>query len=107
MLSFSWTIPIFSKGLKKQLDEDDLYSPLPEHESSMLGDRLEKAWNKELTKKNPSFWRALSRAFFLNFFALSILWFFCEIIKYVERVRTLIFIRIFYIMCYVNFYGLL
>lgn len=85
---FSWTIPIFARGLRKELNEDDLFGPLPEHESGMLGDRLEKAWNKEMILLNPSLWRALCRVFLSNFLMLSILWLIWETIKYVGVVRT-------------------
>ena len=44
---FGWTIPIFFKGYKKELNTDDLYQPLREHKSDGLGDRLCEAWENE------------------------------------------------------------
>lgn len=37
-----WTTRIFIKGYKKDLEVEDLYDPLEEHESGKLGDALEK-----------------------------------------------------------------
>lgn len=45
---FGWTIPIFFKGYKKELNTDDLYQPLKEHKSDGLGHRLCEAWENEL-----------------------------------------------------------
>jgi hypothetical protein len=60
----SWALPLFVKGFKKNLAEEDLYGPLKDHESKLLGDRLENAWIKEEnSRRNPSFWRALIRVF--------------------------------------------
>jgi ATP-binding cassette subfamily C (CFTR/MRP) protein 4 len=61
---FCWALPLFVKGFKKNLAEEDLYGPLKDHESKLLGDRLENAWIKEEnSRRNPSFWRALIRVF--------------------------------------------
>lgn len=38
----TWTIPIFVKGYKNDLNLDDVYQPLTEDRSDDLGDRLEK-----------------------------------------------------------------
>ncbi|CAH1958892.1 unnamed protein product [Acanthoscelides obtectus] len=63
-LFFCWGIPIFYKGWKKDLDEDDLYKPFTEHESESLGDRLEAIWKLErLNKQKPALWRALWKMF--------------------------------------------
>lgn len=42
VLFFAWSIPIFKKGLEKQLDSSDIYEPLEEDCSDQLGNRLER-----------------------------------------------------------------
>lgn len=39
---FAWTVPLFVKGYKKDLDMDDIYRPLHSDRSDGLGDRLER-----------------------------------------------------------------
>ncbi|RZC36351.1 multidrug resistance-associated protein, partial [Asbolus verrucosus] len=59
-----WALPLFVKGFKKDLTEDDLYGPLKVHESRRLGDKLEEAWKKqENSSRNPSLWKALTVVF--------------------------------------------
>ena len=41
-ITFFWTVNLFRKGYRKNLDVDDLYRPLKSDESERLGDRLEK-----------------------------------------------------------------
>lgn len=60
IFTFSWGLPIFYKGWKKELDEDDLYKPLKDHESHRLGDKLEEIWKLEkINSAEPALWRAL------------------------------------------------
>uniref|UniRef100_A0A182YP85 ABC transmembrane type-1 domain-containing protein n=1 Tax=Anopheles stephensi TaxID=30069 RepID=A0A182YP85_ANOST len=65
---FAWTIPIFFKGYKKELNTDDLYQPLREHKSDGLGNRLCEAWENEqkqarLKNRKPKLLRAGFRVF--------------------------------------------
>ncbi|EAL40076.2 AGAP006427-PB [Anopheles gambiae str. PEST] len=65
---FGWTIPIFFKGYKKELNTDDLYQPLREHKSDGLGDRLCEAWENEqkqarMKNRKPKLLRAGFRVF--------------------------------------------
>ncbi|KAJ8918454.1 hypothetical protein NQ315_008151 [Exocentrus adspersus] len=61
---FCYMLPLFAKGLKNELNENDMYGPLKSHVSTDLGDRLEKAWNYEIShRKNPSLWIALLKVF--------------------------------------------
>lgn len=61
---FSWALPIFHKGLSKDLDEEDLYLPFKEHESHRLGDQLEELWKLEkINHKEPVLWSALWKMF--------------------------------------------
>lgn len=63
-ICYSWALPIFHKGLSKELDEEDLYLPFKEHESHRLGDQLEELWKLEkINHKKPELWRALWKMF--------------------------------------------
>lgn len=90
MHSYSWTIPLFTKGLKCELEEEDLFYPSEQSESSVLGKKLEMIWEEELTRFNkPSLWRALIRCFGLEFITLSVIWFFIECLRLVKCYYTL------------------
>ncbi|CAB4055240.1 ABCC4 [Lepeophtheirus salmonis] len=70
---FLWTIPFIRKGQKEDFDVHDLYKTLREDYSRELNDRLEKEWQKELSKVktfsgnyHPSFAKAAIRTFRLQ-----------------------------------------
>lgn len=42
---FRWTLPIFLGGIKKEMEEQDLYEPLAEHAS---GESYQIDWSYEL-----------------------------------------------------------
>ncbi|CAH1180472.1 unnamed protein product [Phaedon cochleariae] len=69
VLFFSYTIPIFRKGMRKTLEVDDLYNPLRKDRSRLLGDALERNWEKEISKPNydPKTSRALLLAVIRTF----------------------------------------
>ncbi|XP_047105893.1 ATP-binding cassette sub-family C member 4-like isoform X1 [Schistocerca piceifrons] len=63
-----WLRKLIWKSYKKGITEDDLYERLEEDCTQDLGDRLEKSWDKELTRakekgKKPNFARALFSVF--------------------------------------------
>ncbi|XP_017004866.2 probable multidrug resistance-associated protein lethal(2)03659 [Drosophila takahashii] len=63
-LCFWYTMPIFRKGSKNTLDENDIYSPLKELKSDNLGDKLSASWDRERKSEGkPSLLRALLRVF--------------------------------------------
>ncbi|KAG5878881.1 hypothetical protein JTB14_005772 [Gonioctena quinquepunctata] len=67
-LFFGYTFPIFKTGYKKKLEVDDLYNPLKSDRSSVLGDNLERNWEKQLAKAKmnggkPSLFKALTASF--------------------------------------------
>ncbi|KAL0104934.1 hypothetical protein PUN28_016527 [Cardiocondyla obscurior] len=47
ILTFSWVLRIFWVGYRRDLEVTDLYTPLKEHTSGILGIKLSKAWDKE------------------------------------------------------------
>ncbi|CAH2068680.1 unnamed protein product, partial [Iphiclides podalirius] len=66
-LTFAWTLPIFWGGLKKEMEEHDLYEPLDEHASSPLGDKFARLWEEEVAragaKRTPSLLRVILKAY--------------------------------------------
>lgn len=62
-LFFCWTIPTFIKGYKRDLDENDIYGSLKDHDSHRLGIKLEDAWLQENKSDKPSLTRAIWRVF--------------------------------------------
>ncbi|XP_003699290.2 ATP-binding cassette sub-family C member 4 isoform X1 [Megachile rotundata] len=78
VLFWWWTIDLFKTGYKKVLQIDDLYNPLKNDRSNLLGDRLEKRWNNELEnskryKRRPSLLRAIFRAFLWEYVVLGLM----------------------------------
>lgn len=67
-LLLSWVFPVFFKGRKRELVQDDLYQALESHKSNVLGDKLSNAWTNELRKceengKKPSLLKAILNVF--------------------------------------------
>lgn len=64
----SYTLPIFWKGFKHDLEESDLTQTLNEHKSSRLGDKMEAAWDRELERaKRANVTPSLQRTLFAVF----------------------------------------
>ncbi|CAH0406117.1 unnamed protein product [Chilo suppressalis] len=70
ILTFGWTLETFKLGYTRDIKDSDLYAPLPEHRSDVLGDAVQKAWDQEVEKwrergshAKPSLWRVLSKVF--------------------------------------------
>lgn len=65
--NFSWTLPLFRLGLKKELTEKDVYPTLETHDANKLVNKIEKAWvrQKELNSR-PSLWKAIWQVFKLD-----------------------------------------
>lgn len=68
VLTFGWTFRMFFKGYRHDLQVSDLYTPLDEHLSSNLGDRVERCWKEEVKKaqkanREPSLLRVLVKLF--------------------------------------------
>lgn len=64
-------IPLFRKGSKQTLDEEDLYEVLPNFETKKLGDQLENEWMKN--KGKVPFARLMFKCFGVNIFWLGVL----------------------------------
>lgn len=78
LLFFTYTIGMFKKGYSKTFEVDDLYNPIKSDRSMILGDRLERAWNKIYEKsvqknRKPSLLLALITAFWPEYTMLAII----------------------------------
>uniref|UniRef100_A0A8W8LGH1 Multidrug resistance-associated protein 4 n=1 Tax=Magallana gigas TaxID=29159 RepID=A0A8W8LGH1_MAGGI len=66
--TFWWIFPLFRYGFRHPLTQDNLYDVLPEDQSHLLGDRMEKSWNDHVEKcekkgKKPSLYWAVIAEF--------------------------------------------
>lgn len=80
ILSCRYTIGLFIKGYKKELDVEDIYNPLNQDRSKLLGGRLQRQWEKELKKAvkgnyDPSLLKAIVRVFWTEGMLLGVLLF--------------------------------
>lgn len=80
ILFFRWTIPIFLKGYRKDLEISDLPETLKTHKSEKLGNKLATAWEQEQArvkikggKGKPSLTRTLGKVFGLEIMAYGVL----------------------------------
>ncbi|XP_031342947.1 probable multidrug resistance-associated protein lethal(2)03659 [Photinus pyralis] len=60
------------KGVRKDLEDSDVYEVIRGCESKTLGDRLEKEWRKEVSKKKPSLLKAILRIHGLMYICLGV-----------------------------------
>lgn len=49
-MTFAWAFPMFLKGRKQAINEENLFEPLEEQLASKLSSDIEVSWNEE--KKN-------------------------------------------------------
>ncbi|XP_059049388.1 probable multidrug resistance-associated protein lethal(2)03659 isoform X2 [Achroia grisella] len=68
VLTFGWTLETFKLGYNRDIKESDLYGPLPEHRSDVLGDALQRTWDREVEQRladgsKPSLWKVLLKVF--------------------------------------------
>lgn len=86
--NLSYTIPTFRHGWKKGFSEDELYEVMPEFRSARLGDKLEAAWNIELTKDKPSLFRALKKTYFRYFLRFCFILIMVQLVRFVIHIST-------------------
>lgn len=84
IVTFWWILKVFRKGFTAELTESDLYEPLKEHKSTVLGDVLETAWENETQKAKkvngtPCFHRVIFKVFGGKFMLFGLLHAFLEI----------------------------
>ncbi|XP_072399315.1 ATP-binding cassette sub-family C member 4-like isoform X2 [Diabrotica undecimpunctata] len=73
-LFFLYMFPIFKKTYQYEFSDEDLFRPLKEHTSSILGAQLEKTWKEEFVKhKRTALHRALFRMFGFKFVLFGVI----------------------------------
>nr|XP_035935991.1 multidrug resistance-associated protein 4 isoform X3 [Halichoerus grypus] len=74
---FWWLNPLFKIGHKRRLEEDDMYSVLPEDRSRHLGEELQGYWDKEVSRaekdaRKPSLTKAIIKCYWKSYLVLGI-----------------------------------
>ncbi|KAF6083623.1 ATP binding cassette subfamily C member 4 [Phyllostomus discolor] len=74
---FCWLNPLFKIGHKRRLEEDDMYSVLPEDRSKHLGEELQRYWDKEVSRaekdsQKPSLTKAIIKCYWKSYLILGI-----------------------------------
>ncbi|KAF0884878.1 MRP4 protein, partial [Crocuta crocuta] len=72
-----WLNPLFKIGHKRRLEEDDMYSVLPEDRSKHLGEELQGYWDKEVLRsekdaRKPSLTKAIIKCYWKSYLVLGI-----------------------------------
>ncbi|XP_037922789.1 multidrug resistance-associated protein 4-like [Hermetia illucens] len=67
-----WTAKIFKIGYKKVLDVTDLFRPLHNDQSDVLGDKLEANWYGQKSSKKPSLLKAVFQTFWKDLAIMAI-----------------------------------
>uniref|UniRef100_G5E701 Multidrug resistance-associated protein 4 n=1 Tax=Loxodonta africana TaxID=9785 RepID=G5E701_LOXAF len=72
-----WLNPLFKIGQKRRLEEDDMYSVLPEDRSKHLGEELQGYWDKEVLRaekdaQKPSLTKAIIKCYWKSYLVLGI-----------------------------------
>nr|XP_023023834.1 probable multidrug resistance-associated protein lethal(2)03659 isoform X1 [Leptinotarsa decemlineata]XP_023023843.1 probable multidrug resistance-associated protein lethal(2)03659 isoform X1 [Leptinotarsa decemlineata] len=81
---FCWFFPYLSKGLKREIDEDDMYETRNSQKSEKLGNKLQAAWMVETKKKNPSLMKALFVVFRVELALYGLFNIFTESVKIIQ-----------------------
>nr|XP_020038730.1 multidrug resistance-associated protein 4 isoform X4 [Castor canadensis] len=74
---FWWLNPLFKIGHKRRLEEDDMYSVLPQDRSKHLGEELQGYWDKEVFRakkdaRKPSLTKAIIKCYWKSYVILGI-----------------------------------
>ncbi|KAB0343821.1 hypothetical protein FD754_020747 [Muntiacus muntjak] len=67
-----WLNPLFKIGHKRRLEEDDMYSVLPEDHSQNLGEELQGYWDQEVLRaeedaREPSLTKAITKCYWKSY----------------------------------------
>ncbi|KAJ8954546.1 hypothetical protein NQ318_000780 [Aromia moschata] len=79
IITFFYTLPLFKKGCKKKLDDEDVYNTVPKYLSERLGNKLEAYWHLERkTKESPSVIRVLISCYGRKYLIIGLVEFFAK-----------------------------
>ncbi|XP_039693699.1 ATP-binding cassette sub-family C member 4 isoform X4 [Pteropus medius] len=88
---FWWLNPLFKIGHKRRLEEDDMYSVLPEDRSKYLGEELQGFWDKEVLRaerdsRKPSLTKAIIKCYWKSYLVLGIFTLIEEALRVVQPI---------------------
>nr|KAF6427058.1 ATP binding cassette subfamily C member 4 [Rousettus aegyptiacus] len=88
---FWWLNPLFKVGHKRRLEEDDMYSVLPEDRSKYLGEELQGFWDKEVLRaerdsRKPSLTKAIIKCYWKSYLVLGVFTLIEESLKVVQPI---------------------
>ncbi|KAI4581556.1 hypothetical protein MJG53_009999 [Ovis ammon polii x Ovis aries] len=90
-LFFWWLNPLFKIGHKRKLEEDDMYSVLPEDRSQHLGEELQGYWDQEVWRaqkdaRKPSLTKAIIKCYGKSYLVWGMLTFLEEGTRVVQPI---------------------
>ncbi|XP_047611777.1 ATP-binding cassette sub-family C member 4-like [Phacochoerus africanus] len=90
-LFFWWLTPLLRVGYKRRLEEDDMYSVLPEDRSARLGEELRGYWDRESSRaekdaREPSLTKAIIKCYWKPYLVLGVFTFLEEGTRIVQPV---------------------
>ncbi|XP_005355719.1 multidrug resistance-associated protein 4 [Microtus ochrogaster] len=99
-LLFWWLNPLFKTGHSRRLEEDDMFSVLPEDRSKHLGEELQGYWDKEVLRakkdaRKPSLTKAIIKCYWKSYLVLGIFTLIEETTRVVQPVLLGKFIEYF------------
>uniref|UniRef100_A0A8D1J3V6 Uncharacterized protein n=1 Tax=Sus scrofa TaxID=9823 RepID=A0A8D1J3V6_PIG len=67
-----WLTPLLRVGYKRRLEEDDMYSVLPEDRSARFGEELRESWDREVSRaekvaREPSLTKAIIKCYWKSY----------------------------------------
>lgn len=71
--TFYWLKDFFALGLKRPIEEKDVFQTLKAHESKKLTDHAAGLWELELARKRPSLYNVLSAIYVKRIMTVSVL----------------------------------
>lgn len=73
---FLWQRKLFSIGLNRPIEEEDIYATLDNHRSCRIGGQFDKLWKRETIRSphNPSFLKVIIRLFGLRVLGFGLLY---------------------------------
>ncbi|MEQ2273001.1 Multidrug resistance-associated protein 4 [Xenotaenia resolanae] len=88
---FCWLNPLFRIGYKRRLEEEDMYELLQEDRSEVLGQELQRYWDREVQKgtkemRTPGLTKVIIQCYWKSYGVLGIFTFLEEAIKVVQPV---------------------
>ncbi|GAB0093527.1 probable multidrug resistance-associated protein lethal(2)03659 [Sergentomyia squamirostris] len=71
--TFWWLKQLYKMGMKRPIEDEDVYETLPEHRCENLSNKFTKWWEEELKNKSPSLVRMIARAYGRNILIFGLL----------------------------------